>query len=250
MVDEEVEHPSAPGPGRPPGWYPSRGSINEQSYWDGERWTAQRRWNGATWTEMPPLDGGAPGAGPGPPRGAQRPTTSPTARAKPGRRWLAIAAVCVVLAGILAVVLVLTSTGSARRSNSAPSTSAPASHPGTTPTTSPPLSQTPPAAEVAACQADAQSVEGALQAYQAQKGNYPSPASPWSTATYAADYTPLTSSADGGPYLHNAPGTTHYVIEYDLSGHVWIAPPGIYEPNYNAGQSFDGNPNICLAAVR
>ena len=250
MVDEEVEHPSAAGSGRPSGWYPSRGSINDQSYWDGERWTAQRRWNGATWTEVPPPDGGAPGTGPGPQGAGRRPTTSPTARAKPGRRWLAIAAVCVVLAGVLAVVLVLTSSGSARRTSSAPLTTESSTPSSTTPTASVPLSQTPPAAEVAACQADAQSVEVAVQAYQAQKGTYPSPASPWSAATYAADYTPLTSSADGGPYLHNAPRATYYVIEYDSSGHVWIAPPGSYEPAYNAGQSFDGNPNICLAAVR
>jgi hypothetical protein len=246
VVDEEVERPSA---GKSPGWYPSRGSINEQSYWDGERWTAQRRWNGATWTEIPAPDGGAPGAGTGPPGGAQRPTTSPPARGKPERRWLAIAAVCVVLAGVLAVVLVLTSTGSARRTSSAPATTVSSGPRSTTPTTSVPLSQTPPAAEVAACQADAQSVEVAVQAYQAQKGAYPSPVSPWSTATYAADYTPLTSSADGGPYLHNAPRTTYYVIEYDSSGHVWVAPPGIYQPTYNPGQSFAGNPDICLAAV-
>jgi hypothetical protein len=249
VVDEEVEHPSSAGSGKPPGWYPSRGGINEQSYWDGEAWTAQRRWNGATWTEMPPPDGAAPGTGPGPPRGAQPPSTSQTARSKPGRRWLAIAAVCVVVAGVLAVVLVLTSTGSARRSRSAPSTTVSAAPSPTTPTTSVPFSQTPPAAEVAACQADAQSVDVAVQAYQAQEGAYPSPASPWSAATYAADYTPLTSSAGGGPYLHTAPGTTHYVIEYDSSGHVWIAPPGSYQPTYNAGQSFDGNPDICLAAV-
>jgi hypothetical protein len=246
VVDEEIEHPSAPGP---PGWYPSKGSINEQSYWDGERWTAQRRWNGATWTEMPPPNGDAPGAGPGPPGGAQRPTTSPTARAKPGQRWLAIAAVVIVVAVVVALVLVLTSTGSARRSNSAPSTTVSSAPSSATSTTSAPLTQTPPAAEVAACQADAQGLEVALQAYQVQKGAYPSPASAWSSATYAADYTPLTSSAGGAPYLHTAPGTTHYVIEYDSSGHVWIAPPGIYEPTYNAGQSFDGNPNICLAAV-
>ena len=250
MVDEEVEHPSA-GSGKPPGWYPSRGSINDQSYWDGERWTAQRRWNGATWTELPPPDGGAPGTGPSQLPAAQRPTTSPPARGRPGRRWLAIAAVCIVLAGVLAVVLVLTSTGSARRTSSAPLTTVSSAPSSTTPTTGAPLSQTPPAAEVAACQADAQSVEVAVQAYQAQKGTYPSPAAPWSAATYAADYAPLTSSsAGGGPYLHNAPGARYYVIEYDSSGHVWIAPPGSYEPAYNAGQSFDGNPNICLAAVR
>src|ERR1700722_7824370 len=28
-----------------PGWYPDRVSPNDQSYWDGQNWTARRRWN-------------------------------------------------------------------------------------------------------------------------------------------------------------------------------------------------------------
>ena len=28
-----------------PGWYPDRASPNDQSYWDGQNWTARRRWN-------------------------------------------------------------------------------------------------------------------------------------------------------------------------------------------------------------
>ncbi len=106
-------------------------------------------------------------------------------------------------------------------------------------------------AEVAACESDAKVLEVALQAYMAQKGAYPSPPSPWSAATYAANFTPLTSAAGGdGPYMPRAPSTTSYVIEYDSSGHVWVAPPGSYGATYNPGQSFDANPNICLTAVR
>ena len=47
------------------------------------------------------------------------------------------------------------------------------------------------AAEVADCQADAESVETALEAYMAGKGAYPTPPAPWSAGTYAADYGPL-----------------------------------------------------------
>ncbi len=105
------------------------------------------------------------------------------------------------------------------------------------------------AAEVAACQADAQALETALQAYMAEKGSFPSPA-PWSAATYGANFGALTAAGGGGPYLPRPPATKFYVIEYDSAGHVWIAPPGSYGATYNPGQSFDANPDVCLAAVR
>jgi hypothetical protein len=105
------------------------------------------------------------------------------------------------------------------------------------------------AAEVAACQSDAKSLETALEAYMAEKGAYPSPPSPWSAATYVANFQPLTSATGGGPYLPTPPGTKFYVIEYDSSGHVWVAPPGSYGATYNPGQGFDANENVCLAAV-
>ena len=103
-------------------------------------------------------------------------------------------------------------------------------------------------AELAACVADAQSVQTALADYQALKGAYPTPPAPWSAATYAANFAPLTAASDGGPFLHGAPGTRFYVIEYDSAGHVWIAPPGSYGP-YNRGQDFALQPDICDAAV-
>ena len=31
-----------------PGWYPSRSSPTDQTYWDGENWTGRRRWNAGT----------------------------------------------------------------------------------------------------------------------------------------------------------------------------------------------------------
>ena len=60
-------------------------------------------------------------------------------------------------------------------------------------------------AEVAACVADSQSLETALAAYLAEHGAYPSPPAPWTAATYAANYAPLTAASGGGPFLHNAP---------------------------------------------
>jgi hypothetical protein len=103
-------------------------------------------------------------------------------------------------------------------------------------------------AELATCVADAQSVQTALDEYMTEKGVYPSPPAPWSAASYAADYAPLTAASGGGPFLHTPPGIRFYVIEYDSAGHVWIAPPGIYGP-YNKGQDFAAVPDICDAAV-
>ena len=105
------------------------------------------------------------------------------------------------------------------------------------------------AAEVADCQADAETVETALEAYMAGKGSYPTPPAPWSAGTYAADYGPLTSGAGGDAFLRTAPSDKYYVIEYDSSGHVWVAPPGSFSATYNVGQDFGANADICDAAV-
>ena len=103
-------------------------------------------------------------------------------------------------------------------------------------------------AEEAACVADGQSLETALAAYMAEHGAYPTPPAPWSAATYAANFAPLTAASGGGPFLHSAPDTKFYVIAYDSAGHVWIAPPGSYGP-YNKGQDLALQPDICDAAV-
>ncbi len=104
-------------------------------------------------------------------------------------------------------------------------------------------------AVVAACTADAKTVEIAIDAYMAQKGVNPAPPLPWSAANYVSQYQPLTADSAGGPYLPKPPGTTSYVIEYDAAGHVWIAPPGQYGATYNPGQDFDAHPDICLPAA-
>jgi hypothetical protein len=103
-------------------------------------------------------------------------------------------------------------------------------------------------AEIASCTADADGLETALVAYQAEHGAYPSPPASWSAATYATNFAPLTAPGGGGPFMAGAPKTTFYVIEYDSAGHVWVAPPGAYGP-YNKGQDITVSPNICDAAV-
>lgn len=129
-----------------------------------------------------------------------------------------------------------------------PTSSSPTSSSIATSTTSPVTVPEQNPAELAACAADAQSVETALATFMVGKGSYPSPPAPWSAASYVANFGPLTSATDGGPFLRSAPGTKFYVIEYDAAGHVWVAPPGVFGP-YNKGQDFALQPDICDAAV-
>lgn len=250
MADEHDEQAAAPGTGTSPGWHPVPGDINAQAFWDGERWTRRRTWNGGMWVEVDVRRaGGAPGpvtgraTGPGPPSSG-----GPTLRGTgPRRRGITVVVVILVLAAAAAVVVVNT----LKKSHSSTSGAlAASSTTAATPGSAIPPAQTPAAALVAACQADAQAVVAAVTAYQARNGSAPTPASPWSAATYVADYGPLTAASGGRPYLPRAPATSQYVIEYDGAGHVWVAPPGAYEPSFNIGQSFAGNPDICLAAVR
>ncbi len=188
----------------------------------------------------------------GGPTSEQPPLPTPPGK-RPSAWWLLLGAAAVTVA----VVVLTTSASHSPHGSSSPTTStttAPTTrstaHPGgATSTTTIPLALAPRTAQVSACQADARTVESALAAYQAVNGTYPVPPAPWTTDGYTSDYAPLTAPTNGGPFLHNAPGTHSYVIEYDGSGHVWISPPGSYPPSYVAGQSFDANPNICLAAV-
>jgi hypothetical protein len=168
----------------------------------------------------------------------------PVARARPCRGRL------FVLAGILIAVPCLAACSAPTTSSTSSTSSTTATSAAVPPTTTAVTVQQGSAAEVSACEADAKTLEVALQAYMAVQGSYPAPPSAWSAASYAGNFTPLTSPQGGvGPFLPRAPSTTSYVIEYDSSGHVWVAPPGSYGASYNSGQSFDANPNICLAAV-
>ena len=82
-----------------------------------------------------------------------------------------------------------------------------------------------------------------LHEFKLEKGAYPSPA-PWSAATYAANYAPLTPAYLNAQTLSPA----HFVVEYDATGHVWVAPPGGYDA-YNRGQDFGANTDVCQAAI-
>jgi hypothetical protein len=99
------------------------------------------------------------------------------------------------------------------------------------------------------CQSDVRVVEVAITAYQAEKGHFPIPPSPWSASTYYSNYDALTSTATGESFLHVAPSPSNYVIEYDASGNVWVAPPGQYETTFNPSQGFDTSSSACEAAT-
>ncbi len=162
---------------------------------------------------------------------------TPVRHLSPGHRR----AIVVGLLVLLAVVPACSSASTPTAASTSTSTST------TTEVTLPQASS----ASVAACESDARTLEAALDAYMAEKGSYPSPPSPWSATTYVANFGPLISAAGGeGPYLSMPPPTTLYVIEYDSSGHVWIAPPGAYGAAYDPAQSVGTSASVCLAAVR
>ncbi len=76
--------PAGPELGRPvggamggtpktPGWYPSRSTPNDQTYWDGESWTARRRWTaGQGWLVAGDAPGDATTDASAPPSGTPR----------------------------------------------------------------------------------------------------------------------------------------------------------------------------------
>jgi hypothetical protein len=207
---------------------------NEQMRWDGQRWAARRRWVRSAWVDVP-MD-----------EDEDEDQDHDRDRAPDKQRHLRTSVVVALVLAVVAVgglVFALTRAGNP----AAPPKSASASTTLATPTSV--AIQPASAAQVAACKSDAKVVEVALAAYQARKGDYPSPTAPWSAATYAGNYAPLTSAGGGGPYLDGRElSTDHFVVEYDESGHVWVAPPGAYDA-YNHGQDFDANPDVCLAAV-
>ena len=167
-----------------------------------------------------------------------------------GKRSVATAALLIGAVALLAFVPACSSSSTPATSATSTSTSTSRSTSATTSTTSSVTLPEQDPAELAACASDARSLETALVAYMAEKGAYPSPPAPWSAATYAANYQPLTAATGGGPFLPSPPATRYYVIEYDSSGHVWIAPPGAYGAAFDPAQSASATANVCLAAVR
>jgi hypothetical protein len=233
VADEGVEPPPAAGQRRAPGWHSVGAAPNEQMHWDGQRWTARRWWVRSAWVDVP-MD-------------EDQVQDRDRAPDKRRHRWTSVVVVALVLAVVAVGALAFALTRAGNPAVPPKSTSASTSTAVATPTSV--AIQQASAAQVAACESDAKVVEVALAAYQAQKGAYPAPSAPWSAATYAGNYAPLTSAAGGGPYLDGRElSTAHFVVEYDASGHVWVAPPGAYDA-YNHGQDFEANPDVCLAAV-
>ena len=75
------------GTPKAPGWYPSRSTPNDQTYWDGESWTARRRWTaGQGWLVAgdAPEDAGSDTSPP--PSGAPRQAANQFAGPAPARR--------------------------------------------------------------------------------------------------------------------------------------------------------------------
>lgn len=161
-------------------------------------------------------------------------------RREPERGPSRFVSASVVMGAVALLSIVPACSSPSTSSTASTSTSGPMTTSTTTPVTVP--HQSP--AQVAACKADAQSLSVALEAYMVQKGSFPTPPSPWSATNYTANFAPLIPQ-----YMRNPLDTSSYVIEYDSSGHVWVAPAGSYGATYNPGQSFDANPDVCLAAV-
>jgi Domain of unknown function (DUF4190) len=102
---------------------------------------------------------------------------------------------------------------------------------------------------VAQCQADVKSVDVALEAYHAETGSLPVPTAAWSAGSYASNYGPLTTGAQGDTFLAAAPATSNYVVEYDSAGDVWVGPPNSFEQSYTPNQDQGVNAEACQSAV-
>jgi hypothetical protein len=119
----------------------------------------------------------------------------------------------------------------------------------TTSTTKPSVSGTGAAAAVASCQSDVTVLETALAAYQATNGSYPTPPAAWSAASYPTNFAPLTNAPPPGPFLKMPPADNQYVVMWDSSGDIWVEPPGIFTPTYDATNA-GTNPSTCARVAR
>ena len=246
--------PDPPGPDAPAGWRPVGANPNLQVHWDGDAWTAARRWQGAAWEEVALADIAAATESGGEPR--------PTAAGARHRGWRSerrgviglVVAIGVIgaVGGLVAVVVATVgdtppplpiAIGSVP-SSTAGHAAASAVHGGSGSAGS---GGTTGSAAATACKADVESVQAVLDGYQAANGAYPSPAQPWSAAAYAANYAPLSGGGSPGLALRGAPGTSHYVIEFDAAGHVWVEPAGHFGA-YDPARDIALNPTACDVA--
>ncbi len=82
-------------------------------------------------------------------------------------------------------------------------------------------------AAVAACKADAKSLETALEAYKAQSGSGTFPPSPAANDAKDPGWSALLGSggATNTPYLRSVPSAAHYTLWWDSStGAVFVLP--------------------------
>jgi prepilin-type N-terminal cleavage/methylation domain-containing protein len=97
----------------------------------------------------------------------------------------------------------------------------------------------------AACNADAKSVETALEAFKAQNNStYPTPNADQS----AGAWSPLTATgASGAPFLRSRPGSAHYTIWWDSNGAVWVDNKSATALDTSAGhaENFDTTTTAC-----
>ena len=92
----------------------------------------------------------------------------------------------------------------------------------------------------ASCKADSKSVETAIEAFKAQHGG-----------TYPANYAALTTTDSvGGPWLKATPGTTHYQVQFNNTGQVWVVGPAPAATAYVAAGDIDLNPTTACNAAQ
>jgi hypothetical protein len=228
MAEENGGLPMSPAEGNGPGWYNVDSDPNDQAYWDGHAWAIRRQSDGERWSysQLQP---------------------EPQLRSAPitQRRWWPVGLVAVILVGVIVGSVVVTRHPKA--ANPAKVSEKVAT------TTSLPPSSSEYLADVVQCEKDWRIVSVALAAYNAQNHAYPVPALSWSAANYVQNFTPLVADANHGPFMPEQyiPSTAHYVIDYDSTGKVWIAPPNTFgtritasttSPDQVCAQVVDSNP--------
>jgi len=79
LSEPDVGQPGGGSNPKAPGWYPTRTNPNDQTYWDGQDWTARRRWTaGKGWVVAGNAPEGSEGDS-GPPHASPRLSANPYA---------------------------------------------------------------------------------------------------------------------------------------------------------------------------
>ena len=96
-------------------------------------------------------------------------------------------------------------------------------------------------AVAASCNADAKSVETAVESYHAQTTSFPTAMTDLLTSSVLTINNVTTTV---GPWLRAAPSSTHYIIAIDNAGVVYAAPPTASPPTQGI-YNYDTHPDIC-----